>query len=156
MEVYIKRVCLPSHFLTKGPDKIRINPARQISSTENSSRTLSTASSNSVRLPYNLWSITYNIQEKEKHRHECGINLLSHTRRTCYKTLHCNQTKIKLHLTKEGCPSRFYNDGHFRNVSNRRSNPVLFNSDHIQPNSYWNQWEFCLTKLSLRLQDLDH
>lgn len=55
--------CSPSHFLTKGPERILMNPARQISSTENSSRTLSTALSNSVRLWYLVCSITWGSPE---------------------------------------------------------------------------------------------
>lgn len=52
--------CLPYHFLRKLLDKILINPDRQISSTENSSRTLSIVPSYSDVLPYSLWSITCN------------------------------------------------------------------------------------------------
>lgn len=58
---------LPSHFLTKGPERILMNPARQTMSTENSSRTWSTALSNSTRLLYNLWLITCN---KKREIHE--------------------------------------------------------------------------------------
>lgn len=60
LNVVSHRFCLPSHFLTKGPDKILMNPARQTMSVEYSSRTWSIAVSNSTRLLYNLWLITCN------------------------------------------------------------------------------------------------
>ena len=50
----VHNFCLPSHFLTKGPDKILMNPARQTMSVEYSSRTWSMAVSNSTRLLYFL------------------------------------------------------------------------------------------------------
>lgn len=58
--------CLPFHFLTKGPDKILMNPARQTMSVENSSRTWSIAVSNSTRLLYNLWLITCDRKREEQ------------------------------------------------------------------------------------------